>query len=227
MDKSSVEKPPSDAAATSKSEWALTPSAGSCTRLGNPNPCVQKAVTLLRALGELAAKWKNEKGKEEQDSSPFGGGTPAYGERIRPLRTTFSPYLEQHIPVPKSATTSNLHSASFSSESSDPCSLVVLGTQTGAVITRDFRNKVDGEGRSVRKQLHWLSTATIIDHTLQLVLRLEDDRRECTASFEKESKRVQELRSFLDCKREERLKVLAETVQRGQSHDFTLAVRKC
>ena len=228
MDKLSVEKPTSDAAIKSKSEWALVPFEGSCTRLSNPEPCVNKAMALLKALGEQALKWKDEKGKEDQDLF-LAKDVQSHGERTRSLRTTFSPCLEQYLPASKSATSTNLQSASFSSESSETSSLVVLGTQTGAVIVRDVRNRVNGEGKSVRKRLHWLFASSIIDHTLQLVLRLEEDRRECLAAYEKERKRVQDLRFSLDCKREERLRVLAETVQKGLSchsvvHEVTIII---
>ena len=225
MDGLSVEKPASDGAVTSKSEWALVPFEGSCTRLSNPQPCVNKAMALLRALGEQATRWKEEKGKDLDQDLSLGKDVQFYGERSRPLRATFSPCLEHHVPAScKSATPSNLQSASFSSESSEASSLVVLGTQTGAVIVRDVRNRVNGEGKFLRKHLHWLIPSTIIDHTLQLVLRLEDDRRECVAAYEKEVKRVQGLRFSLDCKREKRLIVLAETVQRGQSRHSLLYI---
>lgn len=64
-------------------------------------------------------------------------------------------------------------------------------------------------------QFDWSKADHVIKKSLSLVMKLENDRCETMRHLEEERMKVNEMRRKMDAKAAERLKVLADIVQKG------------
>ena len=185
-------------------EWALkeTPREnGSCLQLGNDGQCVNKATSLLTSLQEQLLKWRTTK---EVTSS-----------RTWRKKTIPSPILKDNMA--DGIQVKNIDKGS--TMISDNKELVILGSQTGYTRFKTHTGLVLGTSNIddvTSKSFDWSEIDDVIMRTLNLVLRLEDDRSETVRLLEEEREKVRVMRETLDIKAAERLTILPALVQKGR-----------
>jgi chromosome segregation ATPase len=111
-------------------------------------------------------------------------------------------------PVLRTASISAVKSSSPGSAtySSD---LSVQGTQTGHARFLE---------RTPDSRFNWAKADGVLNSAMQLVKKLEDNRKETSKLLEKERKKVKEMRAQVDIKAAERLKMLPAIVQKEHEH---------
>ena len=186
-----------------ETEWALkeTPREnGSCLQLGNDGQCVNKATSLLTSLQDQLLKWRTTK---EVTSS-----------RTRRKKTTPSPILKDNMADSIQVNNVDKHLTVMS----DNKELVILGSQTGQTRFKTHTGFFLGTSNIddvTSKSFDWSEIDDVIMRTLNLVLRLEEDRSETVRLLEEEREKVRVMRETLDIKAAERLRILPVLVQKG------------
>ena len=185
-------------------EWALkeTPREnGSCLQLGNDGQCVNKATSLLTSLQDQLLKWRTT--KEVTSSKTWR------------KKTMPSPILKDNMADNIQMNNVDKHSTMMS----DNNELVILGSQTGHTRFKTQTGLVLGTSNIddiTSKSFDWSEIDDVIMRTLNLVLRLEDDRSETVRLLEEEREKVRAMRETLDIKATERLTILPALVQKGR-----------
>ena len=189
----------------------LPPRQGSCLNLSSVEPCVNKAVFYLTQLKKTA------KEKEKGRSLAKPSFSEIHTEREEDVRSDSKAVTSRSA----SGRVNKLGNVAIQSPTAHD--LYVEGTTTGTEIEKDRKNIHPPQlqqGGSGRLDLD------VIAGAINLVARLEEDRKQTLAALASEKVKVQQLGLALDAEAERRLDLLGTEVQRGgmkSSDDLTQA----
>lgn len=177
---------------------------GSCL-LGNDGKCVEKATSLLSALKKQLELW--------QQSLEKGFVVPSVSSGLAENRSS----SRLKITTPDHKTEGESDTTTSKTENKTKM-LQVRGVHAG-IARKLSKTATDLSTAQHTEQFDWSTADQAITRSLSLIMRLEKDREETVGLLEEEKSKVKDMRAKLDAKAAERLKILADIVQKGKQRN--------